>query len=94
MASGQKGRLEKNHEYIRYVIPKGTSLSPFSQEDFSLLMNHINSTKRPSLQNRSPYELIDSDDEDMHLLMKLMSMEEIPAKDVNLTKSLLVKRKK
>ena len=94
MASGQKGRLEKNHEYIRYVIPKGTSLSPFSQEDFSLLMNHINSTKRPSLQNRSPYELIDSDDEDMHLLMKLMSMEEIPAKDVNLTKSLLVKRNK
>ena len=39
-------------------------------------MNHINSTKRPSLQNRSPYELIDSDDEDMHLLMKLMSMDD------------------
>ncbi|MBR3596044.1 MAG: hypothetical protein IKL47_03600 [Clostridia bacterium] len=28
MASWQKGELEKNHEYIRYVIPKGTSLEP------------------------------------------------------------------
>lgn len=89
MASGQKGRLEKNHEYIRYVIPKGTSLNPFSQEDFNLLMNHINSTKRPSLQNRSPYELIDHDDEDMRKLIKLMSLAEIPADAVNLTKSLL-----
>ena len=23
--SDQKGALEKNHEYIRYVLPKGTS---------------------------------------------------------------------
>lgn len=23
--SEQKGELEKNHEYIRYIIPKGTS---------------------------------------------------------------------
>lgn len=91
MASGQKGRLEKNHEYIRYVIPKGTSFNPLSQEDLSLLMNHINSTKRPGLQDRSPYELVDYDDEDMRMLMKLMSLEEIPAKEVNLTKSLLFK---
>lgn len=94
MASGQKGRLEKNHEYIRYVIPKGTSLNPFSQKDFALLMNQINSVKRPSLQDMSPYELIDPNDEDMCRLMKLMSLEPVPAKDVNLTKSLLVKNKK
>ena len=36
MQSGQKGRLEKNHEYIRYVIPKGTSLNAFTQEDITL----------------------------------------------------------
>ncbi len=91
MASGQKGRLEKNHEYIRYVIPKGTSLNPFSQEDITLLMNHINSTKRPGLQNMAPYELIGEDDEDMHILMKLMDMKLIPPDEVNLTKSLLIK---
>ncbi len=91
MASGQKGRLEKNHEYIRYVIPKGTSLNLFSQEDITLLMNHINSTKRPGLQDMSPYELIDEDDEDMRILMKLMDMKLIPPDEVNLTKSLLIK---
>ncbi len=91
MASGQKGRLEKNHEYIRYVIPNGISLNPFSQEDITLLMNHINSTKRPSLQDLAPYELIDDNDEDMNFLFKFLDMKFIPADEVNLTKSLLLK---
>lgn len=42
-ASWQKGMLEKNHEYIRYVIPKGESLDLYDQADAELLMNHINS---------------------------------------------------
>ena len=88
MQSGQKGRLEKNHEYIRYVIPKGISLSDYTQEDITLLMNHINSTKRPSLNNMSPYDLV-ADDEDMHKLMKLLDMKPIPADKVNLTRQLL-----
>lgn len=29
--SNQKGRLEKNHEYIRYVIPKGRSMYKYTQ---------------------------------------------------------------
>lgn len=91
MASGQKGRLEKNHEYIRYVIPKGVSLAPFTQDDFTLLMNHINSVKRPSLQNMSPYELFEYDDEDMRMLKKLLSLQGIAPDDVNLTSSLLTK---
>lgn len=91
MQSGQKGRLEKNHEYIRYVIPKGTSLNQFTQEDMTLLMNHINSTKRPGLGDKSPYELVTEDDEDMHLLMKLLGLSPIPADEVNLTKDLLKK---
>ena len=62
--SGQKGRLEKNHEYIRYVIKKGTSLNQVTQDDMTLLMNHINSTKRPGLGDRTPYELVTDDDED------------------------------
>lgn len=91
MQSGQKGRLEKNHEYIRYVIPKGTSLNPYTQEDITLLVNHINSTKRPGLNNLSPYEMIPEDDEDMHRLMKLLDLKPIPADEVNLTKKLLNK---
>ena len=89
MQSCQKGRLEKNHEYIRYVIPKGTSLNQYTQDNMTVLMNHINSTKRPGLGNKSPYELIPNDDDDMHRLMKLLDLSPIPADDVNLTKDLL-----
>ena len=91
MQSGQKGRLEKNHEYIRYVIPKGTSLNSFTQDDMTVLMNHINSTKRPGLNNRSPYDLISDNDSNMHLLMKVLGLHPIPADEVNLTKDLLSK---
>lgn len=56
-ASYQKGSLEKNHEYIRYVIPKGKSLDDCTQEDITLMINHINSTARDSLNGRTPFEL-------------------------------------
>lgn len=52
----QKGAIEKNHQYIRSVLPKGTSFSGLTQEDCFLLASHINSIPRESLNNRSPYE--------------------------------------
>lgn len=55
--SNQKGALEKNHEYIRYVLPKGTSFENLDDEKTTLLMNHINSEKRDSLNGHSPFEL-------------------------------------
>ncbi len=53
----QKGSAERNHEFIRYFIPKGTDLAPFSQNDINLMMNHINSYSRESLGNKTPYEM-------------------------------------
>lgn len=38
-ASWQKAHIEKNYEYIRYVIPKGKNLDPYTQEDFTILAN-------------------------------------------------------
>jgi len=52
----QKGAIEVNHALIRRVLPKGTSLNHLTQEDITLMMNHINSYKRKKLNNRSPYE--------------------------------------
>lgn len=52
----QKGAIEVNHELIRRILPKGTSFNNLTQEDISLMMNHINSYKRKKLNNRSPYE--------------------------------------
>lgn len=56
--SWQKGSIEKNHEYIRYILPKGTSFASLSQDDCYLIASHINSTPRLSLNNHSPYDSI------------------------------------
>lgn len=53
----QKGSAERNHEFIRMFIPKGTDMSSYSQEDISLMMDHINSYSRESIGDRSPYEM-------------------------------------
>lgn len=42
----QKGACERNHEFIRYFIPKGKSFEPYCQDDINLMMNHINSYVR------------------------------------------------
>lgn len=57
MASWQKPGIEKNHEYIRSVLPKGSSFDKLTQWDVTRLANHINSTARASLNGRTPLEL-------------------------------------
>lgn len=84
MASWQKPHVEKNHEFIRYVIPRGKSLDAYDQKDITLLMNHINSIRRPSLGYKAPYELIEAEDEDMWTLFRFLKMERIPPDEVHL----------
>ena len=88
LASWQKPHIEKNHAYVRYVIPKRTSLNPYTQDDMTLLANHINSTRRAGLDFASPYELVD--DPDMETLMKLLGLELIPSDEVSLKPALLI----
>ena len=87
--SWQKGMLEKNHEYIRYVLPKGRSLDPYNQADAVLLANHINSEARESLNGCTPFRL-------SQLLLnnrlhKLLKLGPIPADEVMLKPALLKK---
>ncbi len=56
-ASYQKGMLEKNHEFIRYVLPKGTPFERLLQTDINLMINHINSLGRVSLNWFSPIDV-------------------------------------
>lgn len=56
-SSWQKGALEKNHEFIRYVLPKGKSFTGMNEEKCSLLASHINNIPRLSLNGHTPYEL-------------------------------------
>ena len=90
-ASYQKGSIEKNHEYIRYVIPKGNSFNHLTQEDCNLLASHINSTSRIILNNKTPYETITT------LMSKELitkfNIKFIHPDEVNLSSSLLKRRK-
>jgi IS30 family transposase len=88
-SSWQKGMLEKNHEYIRYVIPKGQSLDMYNQADAIKLMNHINSEARDSLNGNNPFKL--SRLLLNHKLHKLLKLMEIPADEVTLHPTLLKK---
>ena len=88
-ASWQKPHIEKNHEFIRYVLRKGKSFNPYTQDDMTILMNHINSTKRKSLGLNSPYELATEDE--FKQLMDIMDLAIIPADEINLNPNLLKK---
>lgn len=89
MASYQKPHVEKNHEYIRYIIPKGISFNNRTQEDITLMMNNINSTARASLNGNTPFKLAQML-LDISLLDKL-SLKLIAADDVHLKPALLLK---
>ena len=88
-ASYQKGMIEKNHEFIRYVLPKGTSFDKLLQTDINLMINHINSLGRASLNWSSPYDvakiLIGKD------VLKKLNLSKIPTDEIQLNTKLLKK---
>ena len=86
-SSWQKGSCEKNHEFIRYIIPKGTSMDKYYQKHINKMMSHINSTCRESLGGKCPYDIaltyMSAD------TLKSLGIKKIPPSEVNLTPSLL-----
>ena len=87
MASWQKAGIEKNHEYIRKILPKGSSFDNLTQFHINKIMYHINSTARASLNGLTPIKLA-------RLLIHeeaftALGMQEIPSDMINLTDSLL-----
>lgn len=89
--SYQKGMLEKNHEFIRYIVPKGISFDNFNDDDIMLMLNHINSLTRDSLNSNCPFDVAKM------LLpiatMELLKMSRIEHDEV-LLKPLLLKKAK
>lgn len=85
----QKGSAERNHEFIRMFLPKGTDLDSFSQKDISLMMDHINSYSRESLGNKCPYDMF------VFLygqkILDLLGCHRIPPQDVTLSRSIFRK---
>ena len=85
--SEQKGEIEKNHEYIRYLLPQGTTFDQLTQEKVELMINHINSTARPGFKGKRPVDLalqnFDSE------TVELLGLKVIKADDVCLKPELL-----
>ena len=91
-ASGQKGKIENNHEYIRRYIPKKTSFDDYTQDEINFMFNHINSVKRDSLQGNNPYTLMK--EFLPQEIIDLFDIEEIDQKDIILKDTLFNKKKK
>jgi transposase, IS30 family len=90
-ASCQKGSIEKNHEFIRYILPKKTSFKNITQDNCNLIMNNINSLCRDSLNNKSPYEaMLFLCDES---ILKLLNCYYIKPDDVVLNNNILNQKK-
>lgn len=83
---GQKGSAERNHEFIRMFIPKGKPMDQYTQEEISLMMNHINSYSRPSLNNKTPYDTFKFFYGQE--ILDLLSIEKIPANKVTLNNTI------
>ena len=92
-ASYQKPHVERNHEFIRLVLPKGTayteptSFDGLTQDMASLMMSHVNSYVRDGLGDRTPYDLFAAEfGEDVAALFGIVR---VAANDVTLKPSLL-----
>lgn len=89
--SWQKGAIEKNHEFIRYIIPQGRNFDSLKQSDIDLMINHINSYPRVSLNSSAPYklaELLVGKD-----FLEKLGYYEVPVDEIVLKSTLLIHKK-
>jgi len=86
-ASWQKGRVERNHEFIRMILPKGRSFDSLTQADIDKVMSHVNSYTRPALNDKAPFDLFAFTYGDA--LLEKLNIRRIPSNNVILKPSLL-----
>lgn len=85
--SNQKSNCERNHELIRYVVPKGNAKENYTEEEIVVLMNHVNSYPRKKWNGQSPIDLfIKIYGEET---ATLLGLKRIPSDSINLTPALL-----
>lgn len=88
-SSWEKGGIERNHEFIRYIIPKGITFDQLTSKNIRDMMNNINNVKRKSMDYKTPYEIFnefygENVTKKLHLLP-------IPKDEVDLSYKLLIK---
>lgn len=83
-SSFEKASLEHNHEYIRRIFSKGTTLNNLTEEQVQRLETTINNIPREKLNGKSPYEVTK---EKFPLLIDKLNYKYIEPDEVSLTKS-------
>lgn len=86
-ASWQKGHIENNHLNLRKILEKGTSFDDLTQQNVDLIVSHINSVARKSLNDVPAvtlFKAIYGND-----VLKKLNISLIPAQEVILTPELL-----
>ena len=49
--------IERNHEFIRMILPKRTTFDNLTQDEIDLMLSHINSYGRPKHGDSCPFEI-------------------------------------
>lgn len=88
-SSWQKGGIERNHEFIRYIIPKGISFDNLTRKNIYDMMNNINNIKRKSLNYDTSYNLFKKQYGEK--VTKKLHLKFIPTDEVDLSYKLLNK---
>ena len=88
-SSWQKGGIERNHEFIRYIIPKGITFDKLTKQNVIDMMNNINNVSRKSLNYETPYNLFNQlyGDE----ITKKLHLKPINKDEVDLSYNILIK---
>lgn len=89
MNTNQKSNCERNHELIRYIIPKKHGKDEYTEEEIRKMMNHINSYPRKKWNGQAPIDLFVKiyGQETANLL----GLEKIPSNSITLTPALFKK---
>ncbi len=85
--SQQKGKIEKNHEELRKIFPKGFDFNQITQDQLELAMNHVNSYPRKMFGFRTPFTIFKAYADE--LLLSLNNSKAIAFEKVNLSPSLI-----
>ena len=59
MNSNQKSQIERNHELVREILPKGVSFDSLTQEQACLALSHVNAYVRYAQGDRTPYDVFE-----------------------------------
>lgn len=84
--SQQKGKIERNHEELRKLFPKGSIGGDFSnltQEFLNHAMNYINSYPRKLFNYKTPYDIFASYADE--LVLKMVNARKILFENLNLS---------